>query len=53
MIDGLLCIVGHDEGIRGEPFRTVNAPFLQARDGGSVELVMVHNEHLAFSYTNP
>lgn len=53
MIHGLFCVVGHDEGIRGEPFSTVDTLFLQDRDPGEAELVIVHNEQFAFSYTHP
>src|SRR6266699_6264683 len=53
MVHGLIRIVAHDERIRGERFCAVGTRLLQARDPGETELVMVHNEHLAVSYTNP
>src|SRR5258706_13014101 len=53
MVYGLSRVVAQDEGIHGEPFRAVDTLLLQTHDPGEVELVIVHNQHLAVSYTYP
>jgi len=45
MVDGLLCIIAHDERIRSEYFLAVVALLLQAQDPCETKLVIIHDEH--------
>jgi hypothetical protein len=52
MKDGQPGIIVHDQGVLREWFATVRAPFRETPNPCPKALFIVHNEHLAFSYTD-
>ena len=53
MKDGKPGIIVHDQGVFRQGFRAVRAPFRKALNPCRDSVFIVHNEHLAVSYTNP